>query len=377
MPPPPPAPKPQEPVVKEATLLDFGDSSFEPEQTSQQPAQKLANDFDFLLDLNKPTPQAEPNDLFNNQFDLIGGSSPANPQPTPSNQNLFNMGGFAQPAAAANNLFDPFGSFNIEQNTAKTAFIQPNKSNTSLNKLSTPNTTATATKVDPFANLFSSANTNSNAPLKSNTSAPKLATPTYTQQTSYGNSASKPTTPSGADFTSPPIQKPNYYAPLTTSSAPSSTSSASQPGNKPNVNFMTSVGKGASVFDEFLPENFQKAQANKNQTLKGMRREQDAKEIDPDKLKIMEWTDGKKANIRALLCSMHKVLWDGETRWEPVGMHQLVSFNDVKKIYRKAVLVVHPDKLTDHPQVNLARLIFVELNDAWAQFQSEGQQNLF
>lgn len=140
---------------------------------------------------------------------------------------------------------------------------------------------------------------------------------------------------------------------------------------------MTSVGKGASVFDEFLPENFQKAQASKNQTLKGMRREQDAKEIDPDKLKIMEWTDGKKANIRALLCSMHKVLWDGETRWEPVGMHQLVSFNDVKKIYRKAVLVVHPDKLTDHPQVNLARLIFVELNDAWAQFQSEGQQNLF
>jgi hypothetical protein len=375
MPPPPPAPKPQEPVVKEATLLDFGDSSFAPEQTSQQPAQKLANDFDFLLDLNKPTPQAEPIDPFNNQFDLIGGSAPPNPQPTPSNRNLINMGNSAQPAAPSSNLFDPFGSFNIEQSSAKTAFIQPSKPGAT-----TPNTTATApAKVDPFASfgLFGSANTNNNAPLKSNSSAPKLATPTYTQQTSYGNSASKPTTPSGADFTSPPIQKPNYYAPLTTSSAPSSTSSSSQPASKANVSFMTSVGKGASVFDEFLPENFQKAQASKNQTLKGMRREQDAKEIDPDKLKIMEWTDGKKANIRALLCSMHKVLWDGETRWEPVGMHQLVSFNDVKKIYRKAVLVVHPDKLTDHPQVNLARLIFVELNDAWAQFQSEGQQNLF
>lgn len=111
-------------------------------------------------------------------------------------------------------------------------------------------------------------------------------------------------------------------------------------------------------------------------TLKDLKREQNVKEMDPDKLKISEWTDGKKANIRALLCSMHKVLWD-ECKWEPVGMQQLVSAADVKKIYRKAVLVVHPDKLTDHPQVNLARMIFVELNDAWAQFQKEGQQNLF
>lgn len=94
-------------------------------------------------------------------------------------------------------------------------------------------------------------------------------------------------------------------------------------------------------------------------------------------MKIIEWTDGKKANIRALLCSLHKVLWESETRWEAVGMNQLVTANDVKKIYRKAVLVVHPDKLTDHPEIELARLIFLELNDAWAQFQNEGQKNLF
>lgn len=58
-------------------------------------------------------------------------------------------------------------------------------------------------------------------------------------------------------------------------------------------------------------------------------------------------------------------------------MHQLVTGEQVKKIYRKAVLVVHPDKLTDDPNINLARMIFVELNDAWAQFQSEGQKSLF
>jgi len=65
--------------------------------------------------------------------------------------------------------------------------------------------------------------------------------------------------------------------------------------------------------------------------------------MDPDKMKIMEWTEGKQRNIRALLCSLHTVLWEG-TKWQEVGMHQLVSHSDVKKMYRKACLAVHPDK---------------------------------
>lgn len=42
---------------------------------------------------------------------------------------------------------------------------------------------------------------------------------------------------------------------------------------------------------------------------------------------------------------MHTVLWEGETRWKPVGMADLVTPEQVKKVYRKAVLVVHPDKV--------------------------------
>lgn len=58
----------------------------------------------------------------------------------------------------------------------------------------------------------------------------------------------------------------------------------------------------------------------------------------------MEWTEGKKKNIRALLCSLHNIIWEG-CKWNECGMHQLVQQNEVKKMYRKACLAVHPDKV--------------------------------
>lgn len=60
----------------------------------------------------------------------------------------------------------------------------------------------------------------------------------------------------------------------------------------------------------------------------------------------MEWIEGKERNIRALLSTMHTVLWAGETKWKPVGMADLVTPEQVKKVYRRAVLVVHPDKVS-------------------------------
>jgi cyclin G-associated kinase len=57
--------------------------------------------------------------------------------------------------------------------------------------------------------------------------------------------------------------------------------------------------------------------------------------------------EGKRKNVRALLCTMHTVLWDG-AKWTECGMHQLVTPQDVKKIYRKACLTVHPDKVSHY-----------------------------
>lgn len=44
---------------------------------------------------------------------------------------------------------------------------------------------------------------------------------------------------------------------------------------------------------------------------------------------------------------------------------QLVTSGDVKKMYKKACLAVHPDKQSGTPNEELAKLIFMELNDAW------------
>lgn len=76
-----------------------------------------------------------------------------------------------------------------------------------------------------------------------------------------------------------------------------------------------------------------------------MRKEELAKDMDPERLKVMEWTEGKKNNIRALLCSVHTILWSG-AKWQKCEMSQLVGASDVKKAYRRACLAVHPDKVS-------------------------------
>jgi hypothetical protein len=64
---------------------------------------------------------------------------------------------------------------------------------------------------------------------------------------------------------------------------------------------------------------------------------------------IRSWSDGKRKNIRALLCSLDTVLWEEEKRWKKVGMHELVSADQVClsrimsfNLARKALSCHHP-----------------------------------
>ncbi|KAL0953016.1 hypothetical protein HGRIS_007220 [Hohenbuehelia grisea] len=61
--------------------------------------------------------------------------------------------------------------------------------------------------------------------------------------------------------------------------------------------------------------------------------------------KLMAWKGGKETNIRALIASLDTVLWE-EVGWKKVGMGELVSPNQVKVRYVRAIAKVHPDKVS-------------------------------
>jgi len=141
-------------------------------------------------------------------------------------------------------------------------------------------------------------------------------------------------------------------------------------GVKPKVN--------KSTFDDLLGGfNPTSRDATQNQSIGAMKKTELVKTMDPDEAKIFEWREGKARNIRTLLCSLHKIIWS-EARWSECGMHQLVTSADVKKMYRKACLAVHPDKQMGTDNENISKLIFMELNEAWSEFENDpNQQKMF
>lgn len=60
--------------------------------------------------------------------------------------------------------------------------------------------------------------------------------------------------------------------------------------------------------------------------------------------KLIAWKGTKSDNLRALLGSLDKVLWE-DAGWKKVNMGDLVMPNKVKIIYMKAIAKVHPDKV--------------------------------
>ncbi|GAV71928.1 DnaJ domain-containing protein [Cephalotus follicularis] len=89
---------------------------------------------------------------------------------------------------------------------------------------------------------------------------------------------------------------------------------------------------------------------------------------------IKRWAAGKEGNMRALLSSLQQVLWP-ECDWEPVSLTDLITSTSVKKVYRKATLYVHPDKVQQKgatlQQKYIAEKVFDILKEAWNKFNSE------
>lgn len=88
--------------------------------------------------------------------------------------------------------------------------------------------------------------------------------------------------------------------------------------------------------------------------------------------RIKEWSDGSRGNIRGLLTSLHTVLWE-DSNWAQLTVGDVLETNQVKKAYRKANLIVHPDKVRQkngtEEQTAIADMVFDVLKEAWGLFE--------
>lgn len=93
---------------------------------------------------------------------------------------------------------------------------------------------------------------------------------------------------------------------------------------------------------------------------------------------INQWRLRKENNVRALISSLESILWEPlKLEWKPVPLSELITSQQVKVKYMKAIARLHPDKLSclslTVEQKLLANAIFSSLNDAWDSFRIQNQ----
>ncbi|GIL97949.1 hypothetical protein Vretimale_3500 [Volvox reticuliferus] len=102
------------------------------------------------------------------------------------------------------------------------------------------------------------------------------------------------------------------------------------------------------------------------------RREEQVTLKDQYKADIEAWRNKNKGNIRGLLGSLHTVLWP-DSGWAPVSVGDLLEPIQVKRVYMRANLLVHPDKVRQRngsaDQVAIADMVFDVLKEAWNVFR--------
>uniref|UniRef100_A0A671QS98 Cyclin-G-associated kinase n=1 Tax=Sinocyclocheilus anshuiensis TaxID=1608454 RepID=A0A671QS98_9TELE len=334
-------------------------SSTQPCVANETVLKSSASNSDLLNDLFAPPPNAVPSA---NAEDFIGEST---------GEDLFFSDTSSQPASTANK-----GKRDCVCECLNVLF--------STNKLVMKWLQAKSQSFDPFADLGNLAST---LPGISPSQPPGFKTaPSAGIPKNSGQQWQQ--TPRPSSGPSKPWMPPN--------SAPIPSKPATQPA-KPNYNPSFSViggreergirGPGFGPKPKVKRDDFEdllstqgfgsKPDKKMPRTIAEMRKQELSKDMDPLKLQILDWIEGKERNIRALLSTLHTVLWEGETRWKPVNMADLVTPDQVKKVYRKAVLVVHPDKATGQPYEQYAKMIFMELSDAWSEFENQGAKALF
>ncbi|KAK6131524.1 hypothetical protein DH2020_034731 [Rehmannia glutinosa] len=87
------------------------------------------------------------------------------------------------------------------------------------------------------------------------------------------------------------------------------------------------------------------------------------------------WAAGKEGNLRALLSSLQQVLWP-ECGWRPVSLTDMITSDSVKKVYKKATLYVHPDKVQQKGATLHQKYIAEKVFDLLKPGTNSAQKNL-
>lgn len=90
--------------------------------------------------------------------------------------------------------------------------------------------------------------------------------------------------------------------------------------------------------------------------------------------KIKAWSEehGNKKQLRALLSSLHMILWK-ECNWKQVSLGDILDDKKARRCYLKATLKVHPDKTRDLDAEKrfIAKRVFDALSQAMTEFENQ------
>ena len=266
-------------------------------------------------------------------FDILDGTAPSQQGQTPEPQGAKPT---AAPAAAAQQsnsaLFDIDGMLS-QPSAAAAAAAPPPQSKSALDDFF-GGPTSTASPVP-------SASPSSAADSFGDFGAPLQPTPTATAGATVGSGSSVDML-----FGATPVPTP-------TPGAGTGNSPLSMFGSDFSLESKPSAAAGAAPSGPALSED-------------------DSHDVLPTKQDVERWSTsgGRVSNLRALLASMHTVLWPGAA-WKPVSLAELVDVQQVKDAYKRAFLVVHPDKVVGPRRQELARMIFAVLREAYDNFKKE------
>ncbi|NXO26201.1 GAK kinase, partial [Cisticola juncidis] len=215
--------------------------------------------------------------------------------------------------------------------------------------------------------------------------------------------SSKPTTPTGMGGGFPPSpqkappagtgwQQGPGYGWQGTAPKPQPGAPHASPQNKPNYNVSFSAtgapgerGKGAggadskpkvsADFEDLLSGQGFNAHKDKKgpKTIAEMRKEEMAKEMDPEKLKVSKIL----GDVLPVIQSAYSCQGKSENSWNCLGIAHIpaavVGFGSSDF----PLFSLFSLQATGQPYEQYAKMIFMELNDAWSEFENQGQKPLY